>query len=237
MRFHWQNLNDKKTGGQGFFLKHFRFWWWRLAVEWCCPGRWGLSFGRNCHSDSGLSFSWGAGLFSLYVTLATKYNGKPGRQFDLSFHDKALWLALWEDPMEWRSRDPWWKKIHSIHFDDLLLGRVKYSKEVLRTADITIPMPEGNYAGKAEVQRCTWKRPRWFAHVRIDTWVDVPKGIPRMGKGENSWDCGEDGIFGYGCEGDNMATVAAKGTQLALEERKKYGTPDRITQATAARKE
>ena len=90
---------------------------------------------------------------------------------------------------------------------------------------VVIPMPEGIYHGTAKIELATWKRPLWFAKTQISTSIDCPKGIPFAGKGENSWDCGDDGLFGWGAEGDVVEHAIAHGVEIVLTNRRRYGMP------------
>ena len=90
---------------------------------------------------------------------------------------------------------------------------------------VVIPMPEGVYHGTAKIERRTWKRPLWFAFSRVSTTIDCPRGIPFAGKGENSWDCGDDGLFGWGAEGPSIEKAIARGVESVLESRRRYGMP------------
>lgn len=44
-----------------------------------------------------------------------------------------------------------------------------------------------------------------------------------MGKGENSWDCGEDGLYGCGSEGSSLEDAITKTVSIVLRNRRKYG--------------
>jgi hypothetical protein len=150
------------------------------------------------------------------------------RECRIDMSDWTLHIVPWGKSMEWASADPWWVKGVSIRFRELLLGRTRYTSETLRGGiPLVIPMPEGAYAAVAKVERCTWKRPRWFAQTRTYVSVDIPKGIPFAGKGENSWDCGDDGLFGYSSEGESLETAIAKGVESVLTSRRRYGMPSK----------
>lgn len=155
------------------------------------------------------------------------------RECGISFYDWTIRLNPWSRSDEWRTADPWW--IRGVHFDlRRLLGRQAYTIETLRTGiTVSIPMPEGVYIGTAKVQRQTWKRPLWFSQKRISTWIDVPKGIPFAGKGENSWDCDDDGLFGCGVDGESVERAITHFREQVERKRQRYGRPsdESITQA------
>jgi DNA (cytosine-5)-methyltransferase 1 len=110
------------------------------------------------------------------------------------------------DRGEWRAVDPWW--IRGVSID-------------LALVPCEVPMPEGKYPAVAKVERCTWKRPRWFGRTEIRAWLDIPKGIPHAGKGENSWDCGDDGLFGIG--GASIDDAIENARRSVLRSRERYG--------------
>lgn len=91
--------------------------------------------------------------------------------------------------------------------------------------DTFIPMPEGQYHARVKLERDTWKRTRWpwwpFVFHRVSYQFNIPDGIPFSGKGENSWDCGEDGLYGTGVQADNEGEAVGKIAALAMSMRYK----------------
>jgi hypothetical protein len=57
--------------------------------------------------------------------------------------------------------------------------------------------------------------------------LDIPGGIPHEGKGENSWDCGMDGLFG--CSGATVAEAIANAVRHTQRDRERYGGPHNLT--------
>lgn len=55
-------------------------------------------------------------------------------------------------------------------------------------------MPEGSYRATVTIERDSWTRARWFARRIERAHVDIHDPIPTPGKGENSWDCGDDAL-------------------------------------------
>lgn len=156
------------------------------------------------------------------------------REFNLAVHDWTIRFVPWGRWGEWVTADPWWIRGVSFNLPDVLLGRHRYAREtVRRDMQVPIPMPEGCYWGTASFERATWKRPRWFRMTRLSTKVDVAKGVPFAGKGENSWDCGDDGLFGYSVEGHDLDKASAHGVEVVLSQRRKNGMPSQqaITEA------
>ena len=147
------------------------------------------------------------------------------REFTLSMSDWTIRFVPWGKSMEWVAADPWWVRGVSFDFKGLL-GRQTYVSETVRDGiPIQIPMVEGAYTAVAKFERATWKRPLWFGHSRLYTSVDVPKGIPFQGKSENSWDCGDDGLYGYSVQGHDIEKAIAHGVESVLKSRRKYGKP------------
>lgn len=118
------------------------------------------------------------------------------------------------------------------------------SEKVESEVGATVYMPEGEYPVTVKLVRrqIVWrvgpykwhrrskkrlvfdlpgKRFEWFGDL------EAPNGIPFPGKGENSWDCGQDGLYGLyqrvknrGAWVEEMTTSA---TQSVLSSRRRYG--------------
>lgn len=117
------------------------------------------------------------------------------RRLGISYYEGTIRWSIWWRQDYSSSRDPKWRHGY-FSLVDFFLGDVKHSKEILQTAEVRIPLPEGTYDATVEIDRSTWRRPRWFAKRRTGSYVSIPKGIPIPGKGENSYDCGPDALFG-----------------------------------------
>ena len=236
MRFHWQNLNDGDT--KRYWL-YGRAWWGIFGWEWHTPGgsSWSITIGggdsqRNFGAT--ISIPW---LLTLYVTLhdvlpsdLIKWDVDRGgdRKIGCYFYDWTFHYDIWVGSMaSWSRSYPWcrWWRQGSFDFRKLL-GPQRYTCETLEHGiPVIVPMPEGNYYGVAKIERRVWKRPLWFAHERISTWIDVPNGVPFAGKGENSWDCGDDGIFGCGVDERSIPKAIGHYVSSVLRNRKRYGMP------------
>jgi hypothetical protein len=108
---------------------------------------------------------------------------------------------------------------------DRLLGKKKYVKETLQQKDVSIPMDGREYLGTWELTRETWKRPRWpfRSHERVGSWIEVPHPPAFAGKGENSYDCGDDGIFGCGSGSITPAGAVGDYIMRVMKARERYG--------------
>lgn len=220
--------------------------WWHLgrrdherkvvAVEfYWASWRFGVSLGTD---DEGWNLSVRVPPLALYLSLdgifwqpmrtliATWDNNRPftlpdERVCDFYISDWRVQITPWGRRNEWTRADPWWVRGVSCDLRNLVLGRVKYTTEELALVPCSIPMPEGTYQAVAKIERQSWKRPRWFRHTRTSAWLDIPKGIPHAGKGENSYDCGDDGLFGIG--GDTIDAAILRAQQSVTKSRQRYG--------------
>lgn len=231
MHFHAQNLNEKPDGATGSILRHGRCWLhfserlsfmasWNFQLR---GPRLGVEFGGYNGED--VLISVGLGFVSLWLGVeGLRWKWLPrGKRCEVYWFENALWIKPWSRQWEWRTGDPWWIHGLTIHFDDLLLGRAKYSKRTLSEHDVLIPMPEGSYPARVKMEVSTWKRPRWFARTVRYADVDLPTGIPFQGKGENGWDCGEDGLYGSSMPADTVEEAIGKTVASVLKSRRKYG--------------
>lgn len=147
------------------------------------------------------------------------------REASVSVHDWTIRMTPWGRSMEWAAKDPWWVRGVSLNLTDVVLGKSRYvCEQIGQSFPVSIPMPEGDYPAVFQRQRQTWKRPRWFAHTRESFDITIPKGIPFAGKGENAYDCDDDGLYGMGAEGTVEDAVAAVRATV-LRSRKRYGAP------------
>lgn len=234
MRFHWQNLNERRRGADGDTPTgtpwHGRAWLHfehhEAHAEWVIGSvatHLGVKFG-----DEGILFSFALPLLSLYVGL----NGprfwrdyrKGQKEIRLSVHDWALWWNFWTDPYSWRSSTPRYRN-GSFHVLDFLLGKHRHSERDLAWRWVSVPMPERSYYGAARLFESTWRRPRWFPKrlVRVEIKMLDGERVPHPGKGENSWDCGEDGTYGITCAAGTIDAGVGELVKSTLEQRSRYG--------------
>ena len=230
--FHWQNLNDGTRPKLGGGLRHGRAWLGKWNVEWTClwSPRFRFSFGTD--DEDGLTLSVALVVASLHLSWS-RFHFRNPREFSFRVFSWATWLQFWADPMGGSScRDPWYSKMWVFHIDDFVLGSHKTSREPIgEPKAVLIPMPEGGYQGTLTFERLTWKRPRWFAKSTVRADVEIPGGIPFQGKGENGWDCGDDGLYSSSFPCTDEPAAIGKVVSSVLESRGRYGT----TAATAER--
>ena len=213
MRWHTQNLSYDRLPT----WRHGRGWFGPVHIEW--------SLFRDTHL-LGAGLWWGgfnlyARWFGLFVCLGDVERDR-GR-WEVRCHSGSLWLGHpWVRQMEWRSDDPWWRKDVVLHVVDWLIGRSRCETIKGETREVVVPMPEGSYRATAQHETRIWRRRWYWPSLRRDSvTLDIPKGIPFAGKGENSWDCGDDGLFGIG--GDTMEDAVANAVRSVLRSRRKYG--------------
>lgn len=113
----------------------------------------------------------------------------------------------------------------NLRLRDRLLGKTVYTEEVVRQEAVSIPMDGREYAGVWKLTRATWKRPRWpfMSNERVGSWIDVEHPPAFSGKGENSWDCGDDAIFGCGSQSLTPAGAVGDYIKAVLKSRERYG--------------
>ena len=231
MRFRWQDLNDSKPRKRHF---HGRSWFYFgkgdrrcLAAEWVIPSmRCGVTVQRRAlHLHVPL-------IGSVYLSDGGDWGW---RELSFSIGRECVRWNIWTSTMEWSSSTPWWRN-GSFYFIDFLLGRHKHSESQVEHREVLVPMPERAYKGTAVLHLGKWKRPRWpFSKQMLRATVEMNEGeqIPVMGKGENSWDCGEDAIYSQTSPAKTIEEGVAHMVESALRSRRKYGTPPRIAEQTA----
>lgn len=136
--------------------------------------------------------------FGLYSVAGTLYLlvGYDSMGTHYSTHGRGGFLGRW-------LRDIKRNQQVTLFRGDWILGKAKHSMEILEQ-DIPIEVNVGqwdgdSYPGKAQHERRTWKR-RFSTKVWDGYQIDMEKGIPFPGKGENSWDCGDDAYYGFGAD-------------------------------------
>ncbi len=143
-----------------------------------------------------------------YPTYETKTYGDLPTEKEISFriHGGSFWWTLWKDDDEGFHKS--WRK-GAFHYKDFIIGKTDCSHKEINYEDYVLPYYEGNYGVRVIESRWTWKMRRrffWFLDIKNalryevkagyqDGGVFIEKPIPKEGKGENSWDCGEDATY------------------------------------------
>lgn len=260
MKYH--HVNYGKRDGIYKFHHRFSFYGKRRiinSVEVCSGRALKLELDRGDEANCGNSFMLSIGLlfFKVYVNfnvpaswilkrkcIATWDNGREfelidGRRYGFYFYH---WAFVWHwhaKQNESSSKDPWWMRQY-IHLDDLILGKTYVvTDELMSTEDVWFRLGDKEF----KINSIKWTRYTRFrsripfalwksAHISVK--IDINDPPMRSGKGENSWDCGDDGSYGLSTrwEGSqihwkNMKELQEQATWLyvesVLKDSKRYG--------------
>lgn len=244
-RVDWQNLNEVGAG-HGSILRHGRAWYRpanyfsdnkrhsSLAWSWNFePRRWfGLSvdlFDGDSERDLGFSVHLGFAHFWLtFENVLNRWGGYPRHSWAHTWG-----VTLFEDHLNFQIHNAGsdcydckgWKGWHKGFFvSNLIFGRTKHEQKVLSVHEAVVPMPEGNYPATVKIVEDSWKWSRWpWPKVRLASEIEVKGGVPFPGKGENSWDCGEDAIISTGSSTPTVAGAVGAMVSSVLRNRERYG--------------
>jgi hypothetical protein len=229
--------------GEGYICysygEHFNA---QVKLEWCwkLKPQLGFDIGSCFYESPHLSIS--TPIVSVYLSLGTKTATRlvywARKKFDWGGTSMSLYADTWKSwpelsiqlcprsDMSWRSVDPSWRKGWRWRLGDVLLGNHEYVNTKEEPIDVLIPMPEGCYAATAQKEHCVWTRKRvpFLNKITRDCWwFDIPSGIPYAGKGENDWDCGDDGTYGCGSEKKTVEEAIGDVVGSVLRSRRRYG--------------
>lgn len=243
--WHWINDNDKPGGETGHIARHGRlvvhFGNNAVRLSW----NHGASFAHayvNVGGEEDVTVGVALPPVAYWISLARlpravmaalpmnylreerRYANT--RRVGLSIYDWAIWWDGWSDEGEWRARDPKW--MHGCwHPLDAVFGQHAHSERVIEERDVSIPMPERQYPARVKMSLETWARPRWpFWPMRTEVkraHVDIPGGIGMPGKGENSWDLGDDATHGLTCPASSVEDAIGKVVAGVLHDRQRRG--------------
>lgn len=243
MNANWHWCKESRRG-----IRHGRAWLtlgrWKWHTEW-------LWFTSSCglHLEVGpdsdyqimghIAIPW---IISIYVGVDSPwfFNKMPRkrREFWLYVQDWTVRLIPWGRSMEWHSKDPWWIRGVTLDLRDLLLGLEKcHREESLESERLFIHLDGNCYHGTAKFIRMTWKRPRWPKKVQEFTEIEMDRGhgLPHAGKGENSWDCGDDALCGWSVSGFDVQAAIADGIKTVEKRRRRYGMPSALSASNISR--
>lgn len=149
------------------------------------------------------------------------------RQIQVYISGCHVHWSFWQPLHEWSTSTPKWRQ-GGFFLEDVLLGSARYSKRLVDDpVDAIASFPEGSYRLKLQREIATWKRPRWpwpIVRESVDIRLERDGAIPQFrGKGENSYDCDDDAIFGMGSEGHSYEHAVATYVEAVLRNRRKYG--------------
>lgn len=244
MRIHWINDNHKPGDRKGSIIRQGRAYFHTgadyrtpLRVEWCfLTTHCRASFMLGSRGDEDLlQFNLAFWLFAIWVTINPprlherlirffKVENYEDRELSISLHDNSVFWNLWTPSMEW-SREKHGRRQGAFHPVDFIFGRTKYSEIPILEVEAEVPMPEAVYPSMVKLVEAQWRRPRWpFVWRRILRAEITPKTpIPSPGKGENSWDCGEDATHSLTCTASTVEEAVGKMVQSVMRSRLRYG--------------
>lgn len=244
MKIHHHLFNENTVAGHPvghwIFAGRWHLWFDRkdFFLEWNL-----LRKARSC----ALSIDWGHGdsddgimlqiavpwLFQVFVGfdgILPKFiaRGKPWdywpRETGVKVHHGSVWVSFFAKTMSWSRGDPWYSKQLTLHVSDWILGRPKYTEDTDATSwrPIVVPMPEKSYRGQVRFFTSVWKRRFYTRRIRRCE-VKMDEGVPFPGKGESSWDCGEDASHGMVCPASEMHEAIAEMVSHVMRRRCHYG--------------
>lgn len=230
MYYWFQNLNE--SGGKLFYFRGnigsaYNRIWFRYEI---CSGP-ALSF-QIIHGEAGDSgestqISFGLFFFKIYITFflpdswyfqrkcVATWDGNrefylvQGREYGFYFYE---WSFVWKfhaKVHESSTKDPWWMHQY-IHIDELFVGKQEILSDKLTSAE-DIFFTIGNKEFK--IDSIQFERNRRFRRFipyalyhRTSYRAEIKIKNPPMfsGKGENSWDCGDDAIYGMSYSWDHL---------------------------------
>lgn len=149
--------------------------------------------------------------------------------------DDGSWSrdASWSERLR-RNRLTWWH-----------VSRYRRACDEIDSIEVAVPLPRKDddgigvetFPATVTLQREVWgmqvgpygrwtrttPRERWisfylpgFNRVSYSAKIDIPDGLPVPGKGENSWDCGPDAIYGTGAHVPPYAVETREWVGLAV---------------------
>lgn len=163
MRFHWQNLNEKKNGQTGSGVRHGRCWWHfgdgggydEKAIKFCW-NLWTAFCGIDIDWDDEdltimvafppfafwLSFGSHWGILKRLLPRKVLSASYPDtivvdeRHIGIRIHSGCLWINPYSKKNEWASRDPWWVKGIAFHLNPFELRHMRHD----------VRLPDGSWA-------------------------------------------------------------------------------------------
>jgi len=215
--FEWHWINDNRhiapdnSEQLGSPWKHGRAWFYHnlsskkttrtLNIEWVL---WTNDFWHlytSCSdSDEQVTFSFGCGLFAIWISLGniiprkwlptrtasstSSTKSEPNmfemiqnRQIGIHLRHGSIDFSLWEDPTNWSSTQPkWWS--FSFNVVRFVLGKKQNKTVEIYDNLAVLSLPEQNYLVHVFLKQQIQKRPRWFTKKDNYGVVMTDAGIP-----------------------------------------------------------
>lgn len=210
--------------------------WDEIEGHWCIP--WWID-GGSLHAELtldddehryGLSLGLGIGLFGL--RWGRPRQEKRSREYGIRWHDQFVSLKLGAKPHEWSRDQPWWWE-NTLNLYKFLFGGHEYTETVLEEARGYIKMPEGRYPASVKITFDEWTaKRRWARGLRFRPFyksvqraeIEPDTPVPHPGKGENSYDQGEDAMFSLVTPAADVGDALQKAADSVMRSRIKYGS-------------
>lgn len=249
MHFHIQNLNEDRDGRiSGSAARYGRARLYlsegvTLRAEWNTLRRQAVAASVRVEADGEgtVLLHVGSPLVGLFLGLDSnrlarwlrplRPDGKPdwgwGREASVRIFDWALWWNVWTPPNEWSSRTPKWRN-GAWHPFGHVQSRVG-DAEVLEQREVEVPMPEKTYRAKATRSRVVTRGTEWWPFSRpVRSTVTLEFSppfdpVPIPGKGENSWDCGQDATYSQSGAAETIEKAIGDFVGSTLRWRKRHG--------------
>lgn len=226
MHFWYQNLNESGRNlfhFRGSVGRDYRKNWFKYEVASGPELIFKYTHGQCGDGDATSTLAIGLLFCTVYLTfslpkswyfkkrcIATWDNNREfylieGRQYGFYFYEWAFVWSWHSKVHESSSSDPWWMSQY-IHLDELLLGKMECLEDSLHADCSNVKfLLDGKEFTMDEIKWVRRRRFRRFIPYSLwhHTYYSCEKKIEKppmcAGKGENSWDCGDDGAFGcYG---------------------------------------
>lgn len=229
------------------YLLKDKIWWHKSREDF----RYWLHWGKTCWRYEGylgkranhtmLGFALGGdendftinlgikGLFSVYFGVEDLLPHKPmhklfgydGRIYEISLNNEYFCFDFHRDENGYSDK---WRGIHFMYnWKEKLYGKWEYKNDVVGTKRISIPMPEGNYPATVEISNASRGYKRAKKKLTTEYQIDLDIPIPYQGKGENSYDQGEDGTYSSHMSASSLEDAIQKLVDNSLKYRVKYG--------------
>jgi hypothetical protein len=213
-----------------FFIKDQKLPKWRAGRYFIYLGQYrkagrrsiGLEWTSGLRGWLGFRFQWGGeeqdfqlmlglGLVTIWITteswLPWEHRIKSKHTTGIMYSSGGVTAHLWaeEKYANYISREYYIRPLDKVK--DKILGKRKYSTEVISEHNEVITLDK-DYPVFISMEIATWKRPRWFP-LNLHR-PQIKMQVPVPGKGDNSWDLGEDCIYDV--------TMAGRKTPYTVEE-------------------
>ena len=231
---------------RGQWEKDAKRWWvdvgplsWRFELGHVRGSRWAdVSWGEGYVEGIQISAGFGYGFWWTFQPSWKARHRLPGwpdteREFGIKWYDGTLDLVLYHDPMGGWERGKFNGRV-KLWRNDWITGRAQYTKRQITPPQV-MPFvlndwPGDEYTITIAVEEATWRK-RFSTTTRTYYEYGIPEGEAAAGfsgKGENSWDCGDDAIYGMSVnvsEVDGLAGAVAHFADRIRGNRRRYGRP------------